>query len=72
MKFQVLIRSWKSTIVGVASGILAILAASKHNSIQEALADGKVQIEIVIMILGLVSKDADVSGEPKPVEENKL
>ena len=64
MKFS--IRSWKTTIVGVLSGVLAIVAGSHHTSFSAALQDFQVQIGVIGMALGILSKDSNVSGPPPP------
>lgn len=61
--------SWKSTATGIVSGVLAIVAASQATSLKAALLDFKVQIAVVLLINGLVSRDASESGDRQAKEK---
>lgn len=54
--------SWKSTVVGLAGVLLAVFSASQDPSIQAMVLDPKVQIALLLGVLGLVTKDSNVTG----------
>lgn len=56
------ITSWKSSLVGIAGVVLAVVSASQDPSIQAMAVDPKVQIALLIGLLGLVAKDSNVTG----------
>lgn len=55
--------SWKSTLVGVGSAVIAVIQASSyHGDWLAAIHDRSVQMAIVVAILGWVTKDSQVTG----------
>jgi hypothetical protein len=54
--------SWKSTLIGVISAAVGVIQASTDPTWMDALKDPKVQLAIVVAILGWVSKDSNVTG----------
>lgn len=68
MKLLVYIRSWKSTLLGMISIALSILQGKigNYKSLSDALHDPTVQVLILVGLIGFVTKDANVSGQPTP------
>ena len=56
------IASWKSTAAGIAAILIAVISASQDASLQAMALDPKVQIALVVGLLGLVAKDGNVTG----------
>lgn len=54
--------SWKSSLIGLASVVLAVVSASQDATIGAMINDPKVQIALLVGILGLVAKDGNVTG----------
>lgn len=56
------VRNWKTSLLGMASAVLAVIQISGAHSIQAAVLDGKTQIAMLIAVLGFVSKDGSMTG----------
>lgn len=56
------LKNWKTTAVGLLSGILGIIQAAHAPSIAAAFKDPTVQISIAGAALGFLAKDNDVTG----------
>lgn len=67
-----MLKSYKSTIVGILSLTFAAIAGSQHHSILEALMDMQVQMAILIGALGMVTKDFDVHATTEVKVEPQL
>ena len=58
-------KSWKTTIAGIASIVIGAITVQQNtfHSIPEALGDFRVQMTILVGLIGILSKDSNVSGE---------
>lgn len=61
MKFAIF-SNYRTTIIGLAATVVGLIAASGHTSIMDALMDFKIQMAALMAFLGILSKDANVSG----------
>ncbi len=52
-------KNYKTTIIGILSGLMAIIAASHHTSFLDAVKDMQVQMSVIGLVLGVLSKDYD-------------
>lgn len=60
------IASWKSTFIGLASAVIAVVQASSYRGDWvAAIHDRSVQMAIVVAALGWVAKDSNVTGGSK-------
>lgn len=57
-----ILTSWKSSLVGLAGVILTVVTASQDSTFGAMIEDPKVQIALLIGILGFVAKDGNVTG----------
>ena len=55
------IKSWKTTLIGVASLILGTVQTYNEGWAM-AIHDPKVQMAVVVAVLGFIAKDGDVTG----------
>jgi hypothetical protein len=58
--------SWKTTLIGTVSILLAAMQTYHDASFMVALQDPRVQMAVVVGILGLFSKDSNVTGGSVP------
>ncbi len=57
-----IIKNWKTTAFGAISLILGIVQASGDGNVGTILHDGKVQMAILVALLGFFAKDHNVTG----------
>lgn len=74
------ITSWKTTLGGLLSLFVGAMASYNDASFNAAIHDFRVQMAVVVGIIGLLAKDSNVTGGTKPstpeaavrVEEEKV
>ena len=54
--------SWRTALVGVLSVFYAAMNAYGDGSLQMAIHDPKVQIAVLVALLGILAKDSQVTG----------
>jgi len=55
-------KSWKTTTVSLVSGLLVIIQGFKTPDLAVLIHDPAFQMKVLVLVLGLVSKDANVTG----------
>jgi hypothetical protein len=62
IKFPPAMKSWKTTLSGVAAVTLGVLQGFHHATLLEAVKDPLVQMGLFVGILGFFAKDSAVTG----------
>lgn len=56
------LRNYKTTLLGVALAVIAVVQGSNKGSFQAALSDGPTQIALAAAVAAFLAKDADKVG----------
>lgn len=56
------ITSWKTTVLGLLSAFVAAMQTYNDGSITAGIQDPKVQMALLVALIGILSKDYNVTG----------